>query len=415
VTSAAPDPGAGIASAPGNPQFPVLDTLRAVGALAVLTTHTSFQAGDYARHGVWGTVLARLDIGVAIFFVLSGFLLSRPHLTRAAVGLRGPDTGRYYWKRALRIYPLYAVTVVVALGLLPENHPTRAADWVSSLLLADTYTDDALPHGLTQMWSLAAEVAFYLVLPVLMTVALGRVRSFQPRRVAATLAAMTATSIAWHLWLADAVDERLPGMPGTWLPAYLTWFAVGIGLAAVHVSLADPRTPPGRLARLVSGLGAMPGVCWTLGAGLMLVASTPLAGPALLQVGTRTESLSKHLLYAAVGGLVVLTGVFVQEASRYQALMSLRLPRHLGHISYGLFCIHLSVLAIVMEVGDYELFRGNGATLWALTLAISLLVAELLYRSVELPAMRLRDLGRGRRATDAAAEARAPAQDTTTR
>ena len=58
--------------------FPVLDTMRAVGALAVLTTHVAFWAGDYQRHGAWGSFLARLDVGVAIFFVLSGFLLSRP-------------------------------------------------------------------------------------------------------------------------------------------------------------------------------------------------------------------------------------------------------------------------------------------------------------------------------------------------
>ncbi len=75
------------------PVFPVLDTLRAVGALAVLTTHTSFQSGDYIGHGVWGTVLSRLDSGVAIFFVLSGFLLSRPYLARAAAGLPRPGPG----------------------------------------------------------------------------------------------------------------------------------------------------------------------------------------------------------------------------------------------------------------------------------------------------------------------------------
>ena len=62
------------------PTFPLLDTMRAVGALCVLTTHAAFWAGDYTRHGTWGTVLARLDVGVAIFFVLSGFLLSRPWL-----------------------------------------------------------------------------------------------------------------------------------------------------------------------------------------------------------------------------------------------------------------------------------------------------------------------------------------------
>ncbi len=87
------------------PQFPVLDTLRAVGALAVLTTHTAFQTGEYLGNGVGGMLLARLDVGVAIFFVLSGFLLSRPYLARRALGLPAPALGTYYEKRVLRIFP----------------------------------------------------------------------------------------------------------------------------------------------------------------------------------------------------------------------------------------------------------------------------------------------------------------------
>jgi len=172
-------------------EFPVLDTLRAIGALAVLTTHTAFQAGEYLRHGVWGTLLARLDVGVAIFFVLSGFLLARPWLARAATGAPPPSRRRYYEKRLLRIYPVYVVTVVIALVWIPENEGATLRTWVSSLLLADPYTSEQLPHGLTQMWSLTAEVAFYAVLPLLMWVAVGRVHALRPRRVLALAVAMT--------------------------------------------------------------------------------------------------------------------------------------------------------------------------------------------------------------------------------
>ena len=81
------------------------------------------------------------------------------------------------------------------------------------------------------------------------------------------------------------------------------------------------------------------------------------------------------------------------------------LPRHLGHISYSVFCLHLVVLHFVMWVTPYDLFIGsNGPQVVGLTLLITLPLAELLYRFVELPAMRLRGLGRptaddGRRTT----------------
>lgn len=376
------------------PHFPVLDSLRAIGALAVLTTHTAFQSGDYGGHGVWGVLLARLDVGVAIFFVLSGFLLSRPHLARAAAEQPGPSKGRYYWKRFLRIYPVYAVTVVLALTLVPGNDDTDLGDWVTALLLADTYVDDRLPHGLTQMWSLAVEVAFYLLLPFIMMAALGRRnRALRPGRVWTLVVVMTGVSLAWHLGLAAALDDFLPGMPTIWLPAFTTWFAVGIALALTHVQHSLPQPPP-RPARLLRSLAAMPGTCWLMTAGMMLMVATPVAGPALLIVGTQQENVTKHLLYAAVGGLVVLTGIFPDEDSRYQQVMSRRFLRHLGHISYSTFCIHLPVLHLVMGVTGYTLFGGHGLQIWSLTLVLSLVASELLYRLVERPAMRLRNVRR---------------------
>lgn len=376
-----------------NPQFPVLDTLRAIGALAVLTTHTSFQSGDYLRHGVWGSLLSRLDIGVAIFFVLSGFLLSRPHIVRAASDRGHPATGRYYWKRFLRIYPVYAVTVVIALAFIPENDGAGPRDWLRTLLLADVYTTDRLPHGLTQMWSLAAEAAFYIVLPLLMMAALGRSRGVRPGRVVAVMAAMAGLSVWWHLGLADRVGDVSSGVPTTWLPAYLTWFAVGVGLALAHVLYQSGVRSPLPI-RLLLSVAAMPGACWAIVAGIMLVAATPLAGPTLFFVATPGESLTKHLLYAAVAGLIVVTGIFPVPGSRYARLMSARPLRHLGHISYSTFCIHLPLLSLVMAVTGYQLFAGHGLQIWSLTVVLTLVASEVLYFVVEKPGMRLKDLGR---------------------
>jgi peptidoglycan/LPS O-acetylase OafA/YrhL len=373
------------------PEFPVLDTVRAIGALAVLTTHTTFQSGDYLQHGVWGFLFSRLDVGVAIFFVLSGFLLSRPHLARATVGVPRPAAGRYYWKRFVRIYPVYVVTVVIAMLAIDDNAGASVREWVTTLLLANTYVDSTLPQGLTQMWSLAVEVAFYALLPLMMLLALGRRRAPRRGRLLILLGTMVAISVAWHLWLGQLVAERSSGLPMSWLPSYLSWFAVGIGLAWLHVEHqldAGPSLP----LRVVRALGAAPGAAWAMVAALMLLAATPLAGPALLFVATPEESLFKHLVYALVAALVVIVGVFTVRGSGYSRVMSSRPLRHLGHISYATFCIHLPVLHLVMAVGGYELFGGHGFEIWAATVVLSLLASEVLYRLVELPGLRLRNL-----------------------
>ena len=100
---------------------------------------------------------------MAIFFVLSGFLLSRlldrAHRRRAAAAVdvalpveAGPAAGPGVRRDRGR----------AALTLLPGNRGAGVGDSrVTTLLLANIYVDDHLPDGLTQMWSLSTEVAFY--------------------------------------------------------------------------------------------------------------------------------------------------------------------------------------------------------------------------------------------------------------
>lgn len=370
------------------PRFPVLDALRAVGALAVLTTHVGFYAGDYLGHGTWGSFLARLDVGVALFFVLSGFLLSRPYLARAARGLPHPATGHYLWKRFLRIYPVYVVAVVLALVLLDENAGLGARDWLVALVLGNTFVDPLPPAGLSQMWSLGVEATFYLVLPLLMLAATGRsgrAGGLRPRRVLLVVLAMAAVSVWWHLDGAARSEDLSEGPALQWLPAFLGWFAVGIALALAHV--VREQSP---LARRVLDLGREPGVCWTLVAGLMLAATTPIAGPTMLAPASPGQSLTKSVLYAVIGGLVVLTGIAADPASRYGRVLGSAPARHLGLTSYSLFCLHLLLLDLVAPALGYELFGGHFWPVWLITVAVSLAAAEVAYRWVERPAMRLK-------------------------
>lgn len=384
--------------------FPALDVLRFVGALAVLTTHVAFQTGEYFRHGVLGTLLARMDVGVAIFFVLSGFLLSRPWWVSAERRTAPPAVGRYAVKRLLRIWPVYVLTACVALAVVPGNEGSSVGDWLGTVLLLDTYVDDTLPYGLTQMWSLSVEVAFYVTMPLLMWVAARRTRV--PADVA-VLVGMVVLSVLWIVTLAPAIDDARDWAPGLWLPGYLSWFAAGMWLARTHVRHG---ATAGRTSWIVT-LGRQPGACWTAALGLLLLAATPVAGPVTLEPGTTGESVAKTFVYATIGLLVVAAGVWAPSAGLFRRTASLRVLRHLGHVSYSIFCTHLIVLALLQERIDYELFSGRFAWMWVVTLALTLVVSELAYWLVERPGMSL--ARRGKR-SDTAQHATAETVRTTT-
>ena len=399
-------------------QFPHLDALRAVGAVAVLTTHAAFWGGEYTDNGTAGRLLARLDVGVALFFVLSGFLLSRAWLQAAADSSARPEPGHYLWKRFLRIVPVYLVAVLVALWFIDANAALGAGDRAAAVLLSSSMVDPAFPAGLTHMWSLMVEVHFYLLLPLLMLLATGRRPGLDVRRTLAVLVAMVTISVWWHLDGARRVGEGRDVDAGQWLPAYLTWFAAGIGLALAQVLLVRRRG--GRPVALLVRLAAQPGVCWSAAGGLLLVASTPVAGPVLLAAPTVGQSLTKHLIYAMVGALLVLPAVLrapggTEGVTTFDRLLTNRAARHLGLVSYGIFCLHLPLLHLVMWSTGWELFAGRGLQIWALTLVASIVAAELAYRLVERPALRLKTVHPLRRRGAAPAEKSTAATGSTTR
>jgi peptidoglycan/LPS O-acetylase OafA/YrhL len=163
-------------------RFPALDGLRAIGALAVLTTHVGFHSGA-SLDGPFAGLLARLDVGVAIFFAISGFLLYRPHVVAWFEGTLPPLTLPYLRNRALRILPALWVAVLLAALLVPHKDGVTWTTYLQHATLTQIYFDGLAADGLTQLWSLATEVAFYLLLPVLAKLLTGyEQRSLAARR-----------------------------------------------------------------------------------------------------------------------------------------------------------------------------------------------------------------------------------------
>jgi peptidoglycan/LPS O-acetylase OafA/YrhL len=357
----------------------------------VLTTHVAFWTGSYS-FDLTGTALSRLDVGVAIFFVLSGFLLSRPVLARAREGRPAPPLGAYLRKRALRVLPVYWVVAVVALVVLQENH-RGPLGWLRTLTLTDLYFADRLPAALTQMWSITTEVAFYLVLPALL---LGWNRITRARRSDATVLALVLLSAGVSLLWVTHAPSWLGGdatFHDQWLPTYLVWFVVGIALAHVHVHRDEPATGRIDLVGPITRLGAQPGACWAIVVATFLAAATPMAGPALLVPSEPAHIVTKTLLYAVVGGGIVLASAFAPGEGTYQRLMGHPVGRHLGRISYCVFCVHVLVLHLIELTTSWQPFTGHGWTIFVVTLVASLLLAEALHALVEAPVMRWRPRG----------------------
>src|SRR2546423_1191046 len=187
---------------PGNPRFPLFDGLRAVAALSILVYHsgTLSRAGE-GQSGL-APYLARLNVGVAIFFVISGFLLYRPFVA-ARAGLAPPVRLRdYARRRVLRIVPAYWVALTV-LAIYPGLPGVFGPHWWVYYGFGQDYSVDTEIRGLGPAWSLGCEVVFYAALPLIAAAMGYAVR--QRRRASWTLElgvllGLSLLSVGWRAY-----------------------------------------------------------------------------------------------------------------------------------------------------------------------------------------------------------------------
>lgn len=349
-----------------------LTGIRAVAALLVVLTHAAYTTGKYPQ-GYVGLVYSRMEIGVPIFFVLSGFLLFLPWVKAAFAGEPHPSVRRYAWHRVRRIMPAYVVTVVAAYLVyhFRTAGPNPGHTWEGlfrNLTLTQIYTDNYLysflHQGLTQMWSLAVEVAFYVVLPVLaylLLVVLCR-RRWRPWLLLTGLGALALVSPAW-MWLVHTTDF-LPDGGKLWLPGYLAWFVGGMLLAALQPM----------------GVRAYALVCVPLAVVSYFIVSTPIAGEPTTSPAGLHEALFKTAFYAAIATLVV-APLALGDTGLYSRLLASRPMVFLGEISYEIFLIHLITMELVMvEVVRYPIYTGSVWMLFFGTLVVTIPLAWVLHR-----------------------------------
>lgn len=368
-------------------RFSTLDGYRAIAALSVVTTHVAYFSGVVVATA-WGHALSRLDIGVTIFFLLSGFLLFRPWSKAAMEGSTWPSTRTYFRRRMWRILPAYLVLVVAVLALMPgiEVLPKH---WFAHLTLTQIYWPELLINGLTQTWSLATELSFYLVLPVIAWVVGRRNRGdvqSSTRRQLLVLAGFAALSFAWLL-ARTLTPVGGFGVVNMWLPQFMDWFAVGMAYAVVHNRLRHPDPP--RWMRRLNALADDLASCLLLAAAFFLLATTPMGGPYTFGEGSASQAFVRHYLYLAAAAFFTLPGFLGTDGwGAWRRWLASPLMSYLGTISYGIFLWHLFVLETASHVFGIPGFSGWFWLLWPITVIGTVALAHASYVLIERPAQR---------------------------
>jgi peptidoglycan/LPS O-acetylase OafA/YrhL len=346
--------------------LPSLDNLRALAVGMVVVFHVG-QGRVGSPHDVFGRVLFRATElggwGVDLFFVLSGFLI-----TRILLETRGkPGYFRsFYARRVLRIFPLYylyLVLLAVALALIPVAQVARDAfergwPWYALYLtnIKLVYSYDLDPGSVQHLWSLAVEEHFYLLWPAV--VALVPPRMLLPL----VLGAIVLVAAGRVLWLARGADPfAVHVLTWTRLDALLIGAALAIVRLDPTVSQRLERTAP-----LLAG-GALAGAF--------------VSGPAL-----------RYTFVAVMCAAVLARCVATDERRRSLPMRRSSVLGRIGVISYGIYVFHFFfVLTLTPHMRDMFGFQTIGFCIALFVVAFPTWVcAELSFRWVESPALALK-------------------------
>lgn len=362
-----------------------LDGLRGLAALSIFVFHgwlytmpkpsatDRSTVGDYAVH--------ELRLAVVLFFVLSGFLLSRPWFSAALDARRPPNLGRYVRSRAARVLPAYYValagSVVLLWGL--QGTPGLRLPPAGELPLFMVFGQNLSPGTVMKlnppMWTIAIEVSFYAVLPAIGWLAL----RLKPQRRSMTIIPL-ALLVVGLVYNWSIAGQGLSMTFSRTLAAMLPYFAVGM-LAALA---AHRRTIDMRAKRVL------------ILAGVVLVvtdAVTKAVVPASGMDLTMLFSIMRDLP-SAVGFALIVGALSIAPRS---AVIGGSVLAGMGTISYGFYLWHVPVFMVLRGYGMLPLNPVLG-TLVALLPALAL--SALSWFVFERPVLRWtrkRERLRGRR------------------
>ena len=377
-------------------RFPLMDSLRAIAVTAVLLTHASYYV---AESGPQLFVHMRFDMGVTIFFVISGFLIYRPWVHARLRGEPSPLVRVYAWRRVLRIVPAYwvALTLVALVVGVAGLWSWKGAGVYYGFLQA--YFPRYAGGGLVQAWSLCVEMAFYVFVPVY-ALMLARLRPADPerrlRQELIGLAGLIVLSGAFNVFavLAGTLEKANLSVLQINPVAALDAFAVGMIYATISCWYQDRDRLPSPL-RVMDRHSWLP---WAFALVTFLIVSYGIGVTGRLdQRFGRLQFIERHYLYLLTAGAVVLPAMFGDFTRGWvRRLLGNRVLLYIGLISYGIFLYHFAVLAQLDKWGFAETVRGRWpALLWIVVAFVAAVaIATVSYYVLERPFLDLKRLVR---------------------
>jgi peptidoglycan/LPS O-acetylase OafA/YrhL len=335
------------------PYVPALDSLRGIAVAAVFAGHAGHYFFSETDNPVPGGFL-----GVDIFFVLSGYLITGI-LLRDLQRDGAVDYRRFYVNRFLRLIPaLLVLMVVYSLAVLSAGHlqELSAANVLAILFYYfNWYIIQTLdtPEGLGHLWSLSVEEQFYILWPLLLTLLVVRLRSTRWVVAVFLLAIVLVAAVRAQLW-----------HQGTgWLILYIrTDLRADALLTGGLLAFARHRgCLPLIYPRLMGMLAAL---------GLFALALLVAREDAFLYLGGLT-------LISLLSGLLIITAV--EGGPVFYDCWPLR---QLGKISYGVYLWHLPVFTALASVEMAPFMQ----TL--LGVMVTLVICMVSWAVVELPCLR---------------------------